>query len=182
MNKEIKYKKYIMLLSLAIPLVVAILFSVNLKKLGFDIEPLYSLPPIYAAINGFTAVILIAAIIAIKNGKRKTHENLMKLAIGCSLVFLLMYVAYHSTSDSIKYGDLNHDNIISEKENSVIGITKYIYYVLLISHIMLSIIIIPLVLTTYVRAWSEHFDRHKKIAKITFPIWLYITILSLIHI
>jgi len=180
MNKETKYKKIIILLSMVIPVVVALLFSVNLKRLGFDVEPLYELPPIYAAINGFTALVLIAAVIAIKNGKRKTHENLMKFAIVCSIVFLLMYVAYHSTSDSIKYGDINHDNTISEIENKAIENTKYIYYTLLISHIMLSIMIIPLVLTTYIRAWSELFDKHKKIAKITFPIWLYITITGVI--
>lgn len=165
-NKETKYNKLIVVLSVAIPVVVALLFGVNLKKLGFDVQPLSFLPPIYAAINGLTAILLVAAVIAIKNKNRKLHENLMKSAIACSVAFLGMYVAYHMTSDSTKFGGE--------------GAIKYLYYFILITHILLSIIIIPLVLTTYVKAWSEQFDKHKKIAKITFPIWLYVAVTGVV--
>jgi putative membrane protein len=165
-NKETKYNKLIVVLSVAIPLVVALLFGVNLKKLGFNVQPLSFLPPIYAAINGLTAILLVAAVIAIKNRNRKLHENLMKYAIACSVAFLGMYVAYHMTSDSTKFGGE--------------GAIKYLYYFILITHILLSIIIIPLVLTTYVKAWSEQFDKHKKIAKITFPIWLYVAVTGVV--
>lgn len=163
-NIETKYNKLIIALSIAIPAVVALLFGVNLRKLGFDVQPLSFLPPIYATINGFTAVLLVAAVIAIKNGNRKLHENLMKTAIVCSVAFLGMYVAYHMTSDSTEY----------------LGEFGIIYYPILISHIVLSIIIIPLVLTTYVKAWSTQFDKHKKIAKITFPIWLFVAITGVV--
>jgi putative membrane protein len=163
-NIETKYNKLIIALSIIIPLAVALLFGVNLRKMGFDVEPLSFLPPIYASINGFTAVLLIVAVIAIKNGNRKLHERLMKLAILCSVLFLVMYVAYHMTSDSTKYG----------------GDLGFIYYPILISHIILSIIIIPLVLITFVRALAERFDKHKKIAKITFPIWLYVAITGVV--
>ena len=105
-------------------------------------------------------------VIAIKNKNRKLHENLMKSAIACSVAFLGMYVAYHMTSDSTKFGGE--------------GAIKYLYYFILITHIILSIIIIPLVLTTYVKAWSEQFDKHKKIAKITFPIWLYVAVTGVV--
>jgi putative membrane protein len=165
-NIETKYNKLIVVLSIAIPVVVALLFGVNLRKLGYDVEPLSFLPPIYATINGLTAVILIAAVVAIKNGNRKLHENLMKVAIGCSVAFLGMYVAYHMTSDSTKFGGE--------------GIVKYVYYFILITHILLSIIIIPLVLITYVKALAQRFDKHKKIAKITFPIWLYVAVTGVI--
>lgn len=165
-TKETKYNKLIIALSIIIPGIVALLFGVNLRKLGYDVEPLSFLPPIYASINGLTALFLIFAVIAIKNGKRKLHENLMKAAIGCSIAFLGMYVAYHMTSDSTKFGGE--------------GTIKYVYYFILITHIILSIIIIPLVLTTYVKAWSERFDKHKKIAKITFPIWLYVAITGVV--
>ncbi len=165
-NIETKYNKLIVVLSIAIPAVVALLFGVNLKRMGFDVAPLSFLPPIYATINGLTAVILVAAVIAIKNGKRSLHENLMKFAIACSVAFLAMYVAYHMTSDSTKFGGE--------------GVIKYIYYFILITHIVLSVIIIPLVLTTYVKAWSQQFDKHKKIAKITFPIWLYVAVTGVI--
>lgn len=163
---ENKYNNWIVLLSVAIPLVVVLLFSINLRTMGFDIEPLTFLPPIYATINGVTAFLLVAAILAIKNGNRKLHENLMKGAIGCSIAFLGMYVAYHMTSDSTKFGGE--------------GIVKFVYYFILITHIVFSVIIIPLVLITYVRALSQVFDKHKKIAKITFPIWLYVAVTGVI--
>lgn len=163
---ETKYNKLIVALSIIIPLAVAVLFGVNLRKMGFDVEPLSFLPPIYASINGVTAIVLIIAVWAIKNGNRKLHENLMKLAIACSVSFLVMYVAYHMTSDSTKYGGE--------------GLLKGIYFFILISHIILSIAIIPLVLVTYVRALAERFDKHKKIAKITFPIWLYVAVTGVV--
>lgn len=165
-NLEKKYNKWIVVLSVTIPIVVALLFGVNLRKMGFAVEPLSFLPPIYATINGFTAILLVAAVVAIKNGKRQLHENLMKTAIACSILFLGMYVAYHMTSDSTKFGGE--------------GMIKYVYYFILITHILLSVIIIPLVLITYVRALSQRFDRHKKIAKITFPIWLYVAVTGVI--
>lgn len=163
---EQKYNKWIITLSIAIPVVVAILFGVNLRKLGYDVQPLSFLPPIYATINGITAVVLVVAVMAIKNGKRKLHENLMKFAIFLSVLFLGMYVAYHMTSDSTKFGGE--------------GAIKYVYYFILITHILLSIIIIPFVLVTYVRALAERFDKHKKIAKITFPMWLYVAVTGVI--
>jgi putative membrane protein len=163
---EQKYNKWIILLSVVIPLVVALLFSVNLKKLGFQVESLSFLPPIYATINGITAVLLVSAVVAIKNGNRKRHELLMKLAIGCSVAFLGMYVAYHMTSEATKFGGE--------------GIIKYVYFFILVTHIILSIAVIPLVLVSYVRALATKLDKHKKIAKITFPIWLYVAVTGVI--
>lgn len=161
-----KYNKWIVVLSIAIPLVVAILFGVNLRELGFDVKPLTFLPPIYATLNGFTAILLFIAFWAIKNKNIVLHENLMTTAIGCSVAFLVMYVAYHMTSDSTKFGGE--------------GIIKYIYYFILITHILLSIVIIPFVLITYVRAITNDFEKHKKIAKITFPLWLYVAITGVV--
>ncbi|MCG9791498.1 DUF420 domain-containing protein [Flavobacterium algicola] len=165
-NLEQKYNKWIVILSVTIPIVVALLFGVNLRKLGYDVEPLSFLPPIYASINGVTAILLLSAVMAVKNGNLKLHENLMKCAIGCSIAFLVMYVAYHMTSDSTKFGGE--------------GVIKYVYYFILITHIVLSVIIIPLVLITYVRALAQVFDKHKKIAKITFPIWLYVAVTGVV--
>ena len=163
---EKKYNVWITILSIAIPLVVAILFKVKLRDLGFDVKPLLFLPPIYATINGITAIVLVWAVISIKNGKRKLHENLMKTAIALSVAFLGMYVAYHMTSEATKYGGE--------------GVLKAVYFFILITHIILSIVTIPLVLVTYVRALAEKFDKHKKIAKITFPIWLYVAVTGVI--
>ena len=163
---EQKYNKWIIALSVIIPVAVAVLFKIKLKDLGFNVSPLPILPPIYATINGITAVLLITAVIAIKNGNRKRHELLMKIAIACSLVFLLLYIAYHMTTDSTTFGGT--------------GFIKYVYFFILLSHITLSIATIPLVLITYVRALAEKFDKHKKISKITFPIWLYVAVTGVI--
>ncbi|WP_024771598.1 MULTISPECIES: DUF420 domain-containing protein [Aquimarina] len=163
---EKKYNKWIVILSVFIPLAVAALFGVNLRKLGFDVQPLTFLPPIYATINGLTAVILLAALWAIKNKNIALHEKLMKTAILCSVLFLLMYIAYHMTSDSTRFGGE--------------GTIRYVYYFILVTHIILSVVVIPFVLITYVRALAKRFDRHKKIARITFPIWLYVAVTGVI--
>jgi putative membrane protein len=163
---EKKFSKFIVIVSILIPVVVAILFSVKLKDFGYNVEPLSFLPPIYATINGITALVLVAGVLAIKNGKRLLHERLMTSAIALSVAFLVMYVAYHMTSDSTKFGG----------EGSI----RMVYFFILISHIILSIAVIPLVLITYVRALAERFDRHKKIAKITFPIWLYVAVTGVV--
>lgn len=163
---EQKSSSFIIIVSILIPVVVAILFGVKLKDYGFDIEPLSFLPPIYATTNAITAVILVAAVIAIKNGNRKLHERLMTTAIALSVAFLVMYVAYHMTSDSTKFGGE--------------GTIRFAYFFILITHIILSIAIIPLVLITYVRALANKFDKHKIIAKITFPIWLYVAVTGVI--
>tara|TARA_B100000902_G_scaffold3803_1_gene4858 strand:- start:513 stop:1034 length:522 start_codon:yes stop_codon:yes gene_type:complete len=161
-NKSKIYNRLIIVVSIAIPIVVAILFTVKIP----NATPLNFLPPIYATINGITAVLLIFALRAIKSGQRLLHERMMKVCIGLSLIFLVMYIAYHMTSDPTPFGGE--------------GLIAYVYYFILISHIILSIVLIPMVLTSYVRAIQKQFDPHKKIAKITFPIWLYVTITGVI--
>tara|TARA_B100000927_G_scaffold257831_1_gene225958 strand:+ start:935 stop:1468 length:534 start_codon:yes stop_codon:yes gene_type:complete len=157
-----KYSNPIAVVSVLIPVVVAILFTVRLP----NIAPLDFLPPVYASINALTSLILFIAYVAIRQKKIKLHEKLMKTAIALSVIFLVMYVAYHMTSDPTPFGGE--------------GVVKYIYYFILISHIILSIGIIPMVLITYVRAISKRFADHKKISVITFPIWLYIAITGVI--
>ena len=156
------YSKLITFTSIIVPVLVAILFTVRIP----NVAPLDFLPPIYAGINAITAVILVFAYRSIRNKKIKLHESLMKIAIALSLVFLAMYVAYHMTSDPTPFGGK--------------GVVRYLYYFILITHILLSIGIIPMVLVTYVRAISRRFVDHKKIAVITFPIWLYIAVTGVI--
>ncbi|MFL9837177.1 DUF420 domain-containing protein [Flavobacterium sp. ST-75] len=177
---EKKYRVWIILLSIVIPLAVAVLFSVKLKDFGFDVEPLYFLPPIYAGINGLTAVVLVVAVMAIRRGKQKLHENLMKFAITLSCLFLVMYVAYHMTADSTIFGDFNHNGVLELSEQNEVGFSRYIYLFILLFHIALSVIIIPLVLLTYVRALSKSFIRHRKLARITYPLWLYVAVTGVV--
>jgi putative membrane protein len=157
-----KYRIWTWLLSLAIPVIVALLFTVKIP----GIERLGFLPPIYASINALTAVLLVLAVIQIRNGNRKAHERLIKTCIVLSILFLGMYVTYHMTSDSTSYGGE--------------GILRPIYFIILISHIVLSILVIPFVLVTYVRALLGNFKMHKKIAKYTFPLWLYVAVTGVI--
>tara|TARA_R110002072_G_scaffold303113_1_gene494127 strand:- start:18511 stop:19041 length:531 start_codon:yes stop_codon:yes gene_type:complete len=157
-----KYTIWIWILSIAIPIAVAVLFTIRIpgvQRLGF-------LPPIYASINALTALLLIVAVIMVRNGKLKIHENIMKTCIVLSVLFLVMYVAYHMTSDATPYGGE--------------GALRYVYFFILISHIALSIGVIPFVLITYVRAITGNFPQHKKIARITFPLWLYVAITGVV--
>lgn len=153
-----KYNRWIWILSIAIPLLVGALFRVRIP----GVERLWYLPPMYATINAITACVLVIGVIQIRKGNRQLHERLMKTAIALSVLFLTLYMAYHITSDSTSYGGD--------------GVLKYIYYFLLMTHIPLSVVVIPFVLITYVRALTGQFDRHKKIARFTFPLWLYVAV------
>lgn len=159
---EKKFKLWINVVSIAVPVVVALLFGIRIP----NVEPLTFLPPIYASMNGITALLLLVALWAVKNKKISLHENLMKTAVACSLLFLLMYVAYHMTSEPTPYGG-----------ESVI---KYVYYFILITHIVLSLVVIPLVLHSYVRAYLGDFIAHKKIVKYAYPVWLYVAITGVV--
>jgi putative membrane protein len=161
MEEAKKYNKLITILSIAIPLVVAALFGV---KIDLDL-PVF-LPPIYAGINAVTSVLLLLAFWAIKNKKIDLHENLIKACMVLSAVFLILYVLYHMTSDSTSFGGE--------------GMIRWVYFFVLISHILLSIVVIPFVLITFMRGITRDVERHKKIARITFPIWLYVTVTGVI--
>lgn len=151
------YRRLIVVLSIVIPLTVALLFRVKVKGYDFSI-----LPHIYATINGLTAVLLVVAYVAIRSGRRLLHERLMKTCIALSASFLVMYVLYHMTSESTPYGGT--------------GLLRYFYYVILISHILLSVVITPLILFTFSRALAGNFERHRALAKFTFPVWLYVAV------
>ena len=179
------YNRLTLIVSFIVPTLVALLLFLkwNADKLIFDLrspnfepivllenlpfaEPLKFLPPIYATTNGITAILLIFAVIAIKNGNRKLHERLIKICIALSLLFLVLYIAYHITTDPTSFGGE--------------GLIKYVYYFILITHILLSITVIPFVLFSYIRAITGDFVKHKKIAIITFPIWLYVAVTGVI--
>jgi putative membrane protein len=161
--KENKLMPLIIGASIVIPLAVAFLYFAPKLDLGFDIT---FLPKLNAIINGTTSMVLILAFVAIKNKNITLHKRLMTSAIILSVLFLLSYVTYHAASESTKFGGE--------------GAIKSIYYFILISHILLAIVIVPLVLISYVRALSEKFDKHRKIARYTLPLWLYVTITGVI--
>ena len=161
MEQKERYGKLIVTLSIAIPVAVAVLFKVRIKGYDFSV-----LPPIYASINGITAGLLIAGFIAIKSKMRNVHQMIMKTCIFLSASFLIMYVLYHMTSDPTPYGGN--------------GLSRYIYYFILVTHIALSVAVIPLVLFTFARALAGNFERHRALAKFTFPVWLYVAVTGVI--
>lgn len=161
-EKKEPYRKLIITLSIVIPVVVAVLFGMPKVK-GYDFS---FLPPVYASINGLTAILLVAAVVAIRNGKRKLHETLMKTCIFLSASFLVMYVIYHLTSESTPYGGE--------------GPIRTVYFFILITHILLSIGVIPMVLFTFVRALTGNFKAHRSLARFTFPVWLYVAVTGVI--
>lgn len=154
-----KFKKLITIVSVVIPVAVAALFGIKIDGVDFSF-----LPPIYASINGVTALILISALVAIKNKNIVLHQTLINSAMVLSLLFLVCYVAYHMTSDSTPYG----------------GDFKAVYYFILISHIILSVVVIPLVLFAYLYGWSGNIDKHKRMTKIAFPVWLYVAVTGVV--
>ena len=153
-NKE-PYRGLIIFLSIVIPLIVAVLFRVHIE--GYDFS---ALPPLYAFINGLTAVLLLISYWAIRNKRRFLHEAINKTCIVLSSAFLVMYVLYHMTSAPTAFGGE--------------GTIKIVYYVILITRIVLSVVIIPMVLFTFSRALAGNFERHRRLARFTFPLWLYV--------
>jgi putative membrane protein len=156
-----RHKVLIITLSIIIPLAVAVLFGVKID--GYDFS---FLPPIYAGINGVTAILLVIAYLAIRNKRRGLHERIMKTCLFLSASFLVMYVLYHMTSDPTPYGGT--------------GMWRGVYFFILISHILLSVVVIPMVLFTFSRALSGNFERHRDLAKFTFPVWLYVAVTGVV--
>lgn len=175
-KEEIKHKKLIIVLSIVIPLAVAALFAIKIPGVG----PFHFLPKIYASINGLTAVSLIVAVIAIIKKKRKLHEFLMKSSMIMTSLFLVLYIIYHMTSDSTVFGDADHNGILSASEALEVGSLRLVYVLILLSHIVLSVAVLPIVLITYVRGISNAFTKHKKIARFAFPIWLYVAVTGVV--
>ena len=162
--KDKNFKGLILAISVVIPSLVAFLFF--LPKSNEEIEGIMFLPKLNAILNGSTSIILILAFIAIRKGNRKLHERLILTALSLSVLFLLSYVCYHSLAESTHFGGE--------------GLIKTVYFSILISHIVLAVLIVPLVLISLSRALSEKFTAHKKIARITLPIWLYVGITGVV--
>lgn len=154
---------WIWVLSIVVPGLVALMYFGPKFSLGTDLR---ILPRIYSTINFITAIILVLALIAIKQKKIMRHRSFMVTALILSALFLILYVIYHSSSESVKFGGD--------------GIIRAAYYFFLISHILLSITVIPFVLITFSRALNSDFEKHKKIARWTWPLWFYVAVSGVI--
>ncbi|MCX6264414.1 MAG: DUF420 domain-containing protein [Bacteroidetes bacterium] len=154
--------------------VVVLLGKFQLEvDLGFDVH-------IFATANAFInasiAVLLVAALWAVKNKNYVLHKKLMLAALVLSVLFLVSYIAHHLLAGEAKFGDSNHDGLVDEQELLAVGNTRLIYFIILITHIFLAAIILPFILFTAYRALTAEYTLHKKLAKITWPLWLYVAI------
>lgn len=124
------------------------------------------LPALNATINGMVSILLVIGVMFIKQGNRKAHQRAMTSSIILSVIFLLSYVLYHTTHESTVYGGE--------------GVLRYVYYFVLLTHIVLAMVIVPLVLISFNRALNQRFDKHRKIARVTFPLWLYVSVTGVV--
>lgn len=137
---------------------------------------LHFLAPFHALVNGLTALVLLAALIFIKQKKVNLHRKANATALMLSVVFILSYVAYHFTTPSTIYGDTDGDGLLSEAEKLAAGSARTWYLVLLLSHIGLAALSLPFILLTFIRAYTQQFERHRKMARWVWPVWFYVAL------
>lgn len=143
---------------------VVILSRVQLKvDLGFNVHVFAA---INAVINSCVSLLLIAALVAVKNKNYVAHKNMMLTAMVLSILFLVSYIAHHLLSGDTKFGGE--------------GAIRYVYFIILITHIFLAAIILPFILYTAYRSLTGEFEKHKKLAKYTWPLWLYVSITGVV--
>ena len=148
--------------SVVVFLAVSVLTKIKLNvDLGFDVH-------IFAAFNAFVnatiAVLLVAALVAVKNGKYLLHKQIMMAALVLSILFLVSYIAHHLLAGEAKFGDADRDGIVTDAEKAAVGGIRTIYFIILITHIILAAVILPFILFTAYRALTAEFPLHKKLA------------------
>ena len=141
--------------------------------LGFDV---HVFAKVNAVINSIVAILLVAGLFFVKQNKYVTHKKIMLTAISLSVLFLLSYIAHHLLAGDTKYGDTNHDGILSLDEKALAGNLRMVYYFVLITHIPLAAIILPFILFTAYRALTGDYEKHKKLVRITWPVWFYVAV------
>ena len=171
-------KIFIWIVSIIIFSVITILARVKLNvNLGFD-------PHLFAAANAIlnsgVTILLLAGLLAVKKRNYLLHRNIMFAAIILSLLFLVSYICHHLFTGDTKYGDLDHNGIVSAEEKTVAGSVRLVYYFILLTHIPLAGIILPFILFTAYRSLTGEYEKHKKLARITWPVWLYVAITGVV--
>lgn len=173
-----KAKTLIYIFSAVVFAAVVLLSRIKLNvDLGFDV---HLFAKANAIINSCVAVLLVAALIMVKQKKYVLHRNLMMVAMVLSILFLVSYICHHLFAGETRFGDLNHDGILDETEKAAAGSSRMIYYILLATHIPLAGIILPFILFAAYRGLTGEFDKHKKLVRITWPVWFYVAVTGVI--
>lgn len=159
-------------------LAVTILDKITLDvNLGFN-------PHIFAmlsaGVNSIVSVLLVVGLLFVKQKKYQLHKNTMMFTMALSVLFLVFYIAHHLFTGETKYGDINHDGLLSDDEISLAGTMRYVYYVIISTHVTLAGIVMPFVLYSAYRGLTGEFSLHKKLVRYTFPIWLYVAVTGVI--
>jgi putative membrane protein len=177
-KNDSKAKLFIWIISVVVFVAVAFLSKFKLViDLGFN-------PHLFATanavINSLVALLLLAGLITAKQGKYEVHKKIMLTAIVLSVLFLVSYIGHHLLAGETKYGDINHDGILSDEEKLQVGGLRTFYYIILITHIPLAAIILPFILFTAYRALIGEYEQHKKLTRITWPVWFYVAVTGVI--
>ena len=173
-KNDAKARIFIFTVSIVVFVAVVILSKVKLEvNLPFNIHVFATFN---AIINGTVAVLLVVGLFSVKQKKYELHKKIMLAAILLSVLFLLSYIAHHLLAGDTRYGDLNHDGILSDEEKLSAGSMRMVYYFLLITHIPLAGIILPFILFTAYRALIGEYSKHRKLTRFTWPVWFYVAV------
>lgn len=173
-----KARIFIFIVSIIVFAAVVILSRIKLElELPFNVHVFATAN---ALINSMVSICLIAGLIAVKKKQFALHKQIMLTAIVLSVVFLISYIAHHLLAGETKFGDINHDGILSIDEKLNAGTMRVVYFVLLLTHIPLAAIILPFILFTAYRALTGEYEKHKKLARYTWPLWFYVAISGVI--
>ena len=173
-KNDSKAKVLIWTVSIIVFVAVVILSKVKLVlDLPFNVHVFAT---INAVINSMVAVLLVAGLITAKSKNYATHKKIMLSAIVLSVLFLVSYICHHLLAGETKYGDLNHDGVLSMNETAMAGSSRIFYYILLLTHIPLAAIILPFILFTAYRALTGEYDKHRKLVRITWPVWFFVAV------
>ncbi|THU41790.1 DUF420 domain-containing protein [Niastella caeni] len=164
----------ILVFSFVVFAAVVLLSRIKLDvDLGFDVHVFAQLN---AIINSIVSLLLLAGLMVVKQGKYLLHKRIMVTALVLSVIFLLSYISHHLLAGDTRFGDIDHDGVVSEAEKALAGPKRMVYYIILITHIPLAGIILPFILYTAYRALTGEWPKHVKLARITWPVWLYVSV------
>ena len=177
MNENItlgkKLDKVAVVVSVVVLALVVLMRRPEKLDLGMDLR---FLPPVHALLNTLTALLLMASYYAIRQKNVALHQRLNYAALGASALFLVCYVLYHATTPEVKFGDANHDGLLAPEEIAAVSSERGKYLILLLTHIALAALSFPFILLTFIRGYTHQIEKHRRMAKWVYPIWLYVAI------
>jgi putative membrane protein len=173
-KNDFKAKWLILVVSFVVFAAVVLLSRIKLEvDLGFDVHVFAKLN---AFVNSIVSLLLLAGLMVVRQGKYEQHKKIMIAALILSVIFLVSYICHHLFAGETKFGDIDHDGVVTEAEKALVGGKRTFYYIILATHIPLAAIILPFILFTAYRALISEWPQHKKLARITWPIWLYVSV------